>query len=85
MYFLNNYLCNLEIHVNKSFKSNKPKMTRFSKFKFLFAINQNFNGGQYQNLVVSKCGKKVRIKLKWLRKLAVEMNSQEFAKNWRQK
>ena len=26
---------------------NKPKMIRFLKFKFLIALNLNFNGGQF--------------------------------------
>ena len=48
-------------------------MAQFSKFKFLFALKFNFNGGPFlkknQNLVISKRGKEVRIKLEWLRKL----------------
>ena len=40
---------------------NKPKMARFSKFKYLFALKLNFNGDQfhkkYQNMVISRSGK----------------------------
>ena len=59
----------------------EPKMAQFSKFKFIFVLKWNFNGGEgvnfikkYENLVISKC-RKSQIKLKWLRVLAVEMNS----------
>ena len=56
---------------------NKPKMSKFSKFKLLFAIKQKFNGGQFYR-EISKIGyfkklEKVRIKLEWLTKFAVEM------------
>ena len=58
---------------------NKPKIAPFQKFKFLFALKQNFNGGQFYK-EISKLGYfkklgKVRVKLLWLRKLIVEMNS----------
>ena len=52
-------------------------MARFSKFKFLFALNLNFNVGQFFK-EMSKFGyfkkwEKIRIKLEWLRKLAEKM------------
>ena len=55
-------------------------MTEFSKFKFLFAFKlKKINGGQFHKESLKfgyfKKLKKVRIKLKWLRKLNTEMNS----------
>ena len=49
-------------------------MAQFSKFKLLFALPQlNFNGGQFYK-GITKFGyfkklKRVRIKMKWLKKL----------------
>ena len=50
-----------EWHSLNTDNQNKPKMVRFLKFKFLFILKLNFNGGQfykkYQNLVILKSGK----------------------------
>ena len=32
-----------------TYQINKPKVVRFLKFKFLFIIKLNFNGGQFKN------------------------------------
>ena len=50
-------------------------MARVPKFKLLLALKSNFNGGQFFKEISKfdyfKKLEKVRIKLQWLRKLAV--------------
>ena len=33
--------------------TNKPKIVRFLKFKFLFTIKLNFNGGQFYKKILN--------------------------------
>ena len=35
-----------------TYQINKPKIVRFLKFKFLFMIKLNFNGGQFNKKIL---------------------------------